>query len=94
MIDLSESGAMVSVPALIDLPEKTLHVSFIVAPDTYCECTGHIIRQQSTSSGWTLGINFGLCNTAFHHFLRNIEAADQDERVRFISDLINIRVEF
>ena len=90
LLDLSEGGAMLMIPEVVEVGHF-VHLTFEVEPGNFCEATGRVTRAKPGSTGLALGITWGFGNPAFVNFMRNLRAADQDERARYIADLRNIR---
>lgn len=70
-----------------------VRVRFVLAPDVKCESRGRVLRTVKHEELHGLAFEFSQMNSAFEHFLQNLEGATTEERDRFLADVTALTIE-
>jgi hypothetical protein len=93
LVDLSESGASVSAKVEQELGQS-VYLSFKIRPDTLCEATGNVCRIMPLGPEYGLAIEFAYANNALLNFLRNLDATPAAGHPDYLSDIIDLVIQF
>ena len=70
-----------------------VRVRFVLAPDVICESRGRVLRTVKHDEEHAVAFEFSQMNSAFEHFLQNLDGASTQERDRFLEDVTALTIE-
>jgi len=86
LFDLSEGGAFFTTRSP---PPSGAHayMRFHLLGATLCEATGYVVRTMPFGGETGVAVQFGHVNEGFVHFLRNLAAALEANRIDLLADV-------
>lgn len=82
IVNIAEEGMFVRSDADVEA-ERPVHVCFLVGADRRCEARGHVVRKATKG----FGVRLTDPDDEFRYLVRELAAADRDERADLLSTI-------
>ena len=90
VVNLSDSGLLASMSDGIVEVGNSVHVQFVLRPDTECVASGRIIHVLPLENGQTFGADLTECNENYAHFMGELASASKRETMAFVNRIVRI----